>query len=73
MLLPQTVNQLHVSVGWGDYQPLTKPDSEGKEITFTGDWQRVPREAELTVPLRTSGRPTQLDLGLNLGNKLNHI
>jgi hypothetical protein len=68
VLLPQTVNQLHVTVGWGDYQPLTKPETEGKEITFTGDWQRVPREAELTVPLRTSGRPTQLDVGLNLGN-----
>ncbi|MEH1807101.1 hypothetical protein [Nostoc sp.] len=68
VLLPQNVNQLHVTVRWGDYQPLTKPDGEGKEITFTGDWQRIPREAELTVPLRTSGRPTQLDLGLNLGN-----
>ena len=68
VLLPQNVNQLHVTVQWGDYQPLIKPENEVKEITFTGDWQRTPRQAELTVPLHTKVRPTQLDLGLSLDN-----
>ncbi len=68
ILIPQRVTQLDVTVQWGDYQPLTKDNQESGQITFTGNWQRTPKQAQLIIPLRTSATPTQLDLGLGIGN-----
>ncbi len=73
ILIPQTVIQLDVTVQWGDYQPLTPENQDSGQITFTGDWQRIPKQAELTIPLRTSSTPTQLDLGLNIGNTIKQL
>ncbi|MBR8834207.1 MAG: DISARM system helicase DrmA [Stigonema ocellatum SAG 48.90 = DSM 106950] len=73
ILVPQSTTQLHVTVQWGDYQPLTKKNSEDQQNSFTGCWQRVPREAGLTVPLRTKGTPTQLDLGLDYGSTITQL
>ncbi|MHC5729649.1 MAG: DISARM system helicase DrmA, partial [Nostoc sp.] len=73
VLLPQNVIQLDITVQWGDYQPLTKENNQSEQVTLTGDWQRTPGQAELTVQLRTGGSPTQLDLGLNLGNRTKQL
>ncbi|MBJ7295708.1 MAG: helicase [Dolichospermum sp.] len=73
ILIPQTVIQLDVTVQWGDYQPLTIENQDSGQITFTGDWQRIPKQAELTIPLRTNSTPTQLDLGLNIGNTIKQL
>ncbi|MDF5729102.1 MAG: DISARM system helicase DrmA [Rhizonema sp. PD38] len=68
ILVPQKTTQLHVTVQWGDYQLLPKKDNEDEQDSFSGCWQRVPKQAELTIPLRTKGTYTQLDLGLDLSS-----
>ena len=68
VLVPQSAAQLKVTIQWGDYQPRPKEDSEGEPDSLSGCWQRVARQAELIVPLRTGGASTQLDMGLDIGS-----
>jgi hypothetical protein len=67
ILVPQDASQLKVTIQWGDYQPLLKENSEGEQDSLSGCWQRIPRQAELTVPLNTGDTHTQLDLSLGKG------
>ncbi|MDF5724125.1 MAG: hypothetical protein PUP91_27395 [Rhizonema sp. PD37] len=64
ILVPQKTTQLNVTVQWGDYQPITIEDGEGEQNSLSGCWQRIPRQAELIVPLRADSIPTQLNLEL---------
>ncbi len=75
ILIPENVFQLHVTVEWGDYQPLILENQESEQITFTGDWKRIPGEAEITIPLYTNSTtknssPTYLDVPNSNGLQL---
>ena len=71
LLVPQDATQLDVTVEWGDYIPLEKERDENKAETglqslLSGSWQRIPRQAQISVPLTTNGKSTQMRLPLDL-------
>ncbi len=74
VLVPAGTEALTARVAWGDYEPLdpTRGDGTLEPDPETGDrpaeprggggrWRRVPRRAELRLPLRV-GRSTQVEL-----------
>jgi hypothetical protein len=74
LLVPKDAKELHVTVRWGDYQPLHRAEGEEHE---GGDgngaargWQRTERVEELTLKLPATQKPTERDVPNSNGLKL---
>lgn len=70
VLVPRDATELNVTVEWGDYQPLPKEDGSGEVEKLSGCWQRLPRQAELLVPLNSSATPISLNIPNSRGLQL---
>lgn len=82
LLVAENTSHLNVTVEWGDYSPYINnadPNDEGsltadnaekqvEEPILIGCWKRIPRQAEIIVPLHIDGAPTQLELSLGVGS-----
>ncbi len=75
VLVPKETAQLQINVSWGDYVAVRGTDHDlsrrsDEEGTVWGDWQRVPREAEvvLDLPTDTNSKKNEIpdSMGLDL-------
>lgn len=75
LLVSERISHLNVTVEWGDYSSLKDISNEAdletedtEKQNRLGYWQRIPRQATISVSLHVNAAPTQLGLDLSLSS-----